>query len=85
LGGRDQEDCGLRSAGVKCETLPEKYLKQKRTWSVAYVVEHLLSKHETLNSSLIISTGTTPPIATLFLTWEEVIKPLVVNNPHGKY
>jgi hypothetical protein len=36
---------------IFCETLSQKYPMQKRAIRVAPVVEHLHSKHETLNSN----------------------------------
>jgi hypothetical protein len=48
LGGRDQEDHGLRPAWAKSKTLPQKYLTQKRAGSVVQVTENLHNKCEAL-------------------------------------
>jgi hypothetical protein len=59
LGGRDQEDRGLKPAWqIVQETLSQKYpTLKKEAGGMAQVVAHLLSKREAQSSN----PGTTPP------------------------
>jgi hypothetical protein len=50
-GGRDQDDCDLRSVQEKLQDLTWKISKEKKDWGVIQVVELLPSKHEVLSSN----------------------------------